>query len=47
MLTQILTGTIGHVNLNDKGWQSYEAWKNKELSDEEVITAFRRELQKQ
>jgi hypothetical protein len=47
MLTQILTGTIGHVKLNDKGWQTYEAWKNKELSDEAVIKSFRRELRGQ
>ena len=47
MLTQILTGTIGHIELNDKGWQTYEAWKRKEMNDEEAVESFRQEFRTQ
>jgi hypothetical protein len=47
LLTQILSGTIGHVKLNEKGWQTYEAWKNNKLSDEDVIESFRQDLRGQ
>lgn len=47
LLTQILGAPIGHVKPNDTGQQAYEAWKNNELTDEQVIESFRREFRGQ
>lgn len=45
ILGRIYSGTIAHIKLNEKAMENYEAWKKKELSDEEVVIFFRKEFQ--
>ncbi len=42
-LKTILSRPVGYINLSERGWASFEAWKRGEMTDAEVIEDFRRQ----